>query len=344
MRVLVYQGPKSMSIEEWEVPRPKAGEVRVKSHMVGICGSDVHGYLGITGRRIAPMVMGHELSGEVTAIGEGVSGIHVGERVTVQPILNCGHCNYCKEGYINICPNREFLGVMQCNGALAEEFCVPAKNICKLPDSISFEIGALIEPFAVGYRAVQHAMPVKGKTAMICGSGTIGLMVLKVLIMLGIGRVIMVDLANSRLELAKRHGANLTINPAEEAMDKVFESPDLKNQVDITFEVVGVTPTVQQTVDYVRNRGQIVWVGNSAPMVTLNMQKIVTCELNIQGTYVYTQKDFEDCIAILATKPVDFSGIVSRIVGLEEAISMFELLSHGAGANDLIKVLVDMTN
>ena len=116
MRALVYQGPKMMSVENWPLSIPGPGEVRIKTKFVGICGSDIHGYLGTTGRRIAPMVMGHELSGTVSSIGKEVKGIKLNERVTVQPIINCGYCNYCKEGAINICPNREFLGVMQKNG------------------------------------------------------------------------------------------------------------------------------------------------------------------------------------------------------------------------------------
>ena len=120
MRALVYQGPKQMTIEQWPIPEPKAGEVRVHSRFVGICGSDVHGFLGTTGRRTAPMVMGHEMSGVVSAIGEGVTTVQVGDRVTVQPILNCGVCDYCKDGLINICPDREFLGAMSCNGAFVE--------------------------------------------------------------------------------------------------------------------------------------------------------------------------------------------------------------------------------
>ena len=117
MRAMVYQGPKNMTIENWEVPIPKAGEVRIKTKYVGICGSDVHGFLGVTGRRIEPMVMGHEMSGIVSAVGEGVESVAEGDHVTVQPILNCGYCECCKAGLINICINRKFLGTMSTNGA-----------------------------------------------------------------------------------------------------------------------------------------------------------------------------------------------------------------------------------
>ncbi len=340
MRALVYLGPEQMEIQQWDVPQPKAGEVRVRSRYVGICGSDVHGFLGTTGRRTAPMVMGHEMSGEISAIGEGVTGLSVGDRVTVQPIFNCGHCTYCKQGLINICAEREFMGTMSCNGAFEDEFCVRAENICKLPDNISFEVGALIEPFAVGYRAVKQAMPVEGKTVMICGAGTIGLMVLKVCKLLGAGKIVMIDLSEDRLELARRHGADITINGRAD-IDAELKTYGIRDTIDIAIEAVGATPTVQQSVTYVKNHGQVVWVGNAAPMVTLNMQSVVTREVNIQGTYVYTDEDFKTCIKLLSEQPQDFTGIISEVVALEQATDEFRELSKGAGKK--IKVLVDMT-
>ena len=339
MRALVYHGPETMSIENWEMPTPKAGEVRVKTSFVGICGSDVHGWLGITGRRTAPMVMGHELSGTISAIGEGVTGLNIGDRVTVLPLFYCGECDYCNEGLDNICPNREFMGAMSCNGALLDEFCVSAKNICKLPENISLEVGALIEPFAVAYRGVLHAGSVAGKTVMICGAGTIGLMALKVCKMLGAKTIVMVDLSNDRLALAMQHGADVTINGADD-IDAALKAAGLRNSIDVAIEAVGVTPTVQQSVTYVKNHGQVVWIGNSAPTVSLNMQTVVTREINIQGSYIYTHQDFLDCIRLLSEKPQNFDGIISGVVSLEEAEPMFRELSQGAGSK--IKILVKL--
>ena len=340
MRALVYQGPKTMTVEQWTLPEPAAGQVRVRAAFVGICGSDVHGWLGITGRRTAPMVMGHELSGIVSAVGQGVSGISVGDRVTVQPMFSCGHCDYCRDGLNHLCTDRRFMGAMDCNGAFMDEFCVPAENICLLPDAVSLEVGALIEPFAVAYRGVRHAGDITGKTVMICGAGTIGLMVLKVCRLLGAKTVIVVDLSDDRLKLAMDHGADIVINGRSD-IDAALRQHGLRDSIDVAIEAVGVTPTVQQTVDFVKTRGTIVWIGNSAPMVSLNMQSVVTRELNIQGSYIYTDGDFRECIRILSEQPQDFTGIISQIIAVEDASAVFEELSQGAGAK--IKVLVDMT-
>ena len=340
MRALVYHGPKQMTVDRWELPVPAAGQVRVRTAFVGICGSDVHGWLGITGRRTAPMVMGHELSGVVDAIGEGVTGWKVGDRITVQPLFSCGQCEYCRQGLNHLCTTREFMGAMSCNGAFVDAFCVDAQYLCKLPDNLSLEIGALIEPFAVAYRGVRHAGDLTGKTVMICGAGTIGLMVLKVCKMLGAKTTVIVDLSDDRLALAKQHGADMLINGKDD-IDAVLTEAGIRDQIDIAIEAVGVSPTVQQTVNFVKTRGQIIWIGNSAPMVSLNMQSVVTRELNIQGSYIYTDEDFRECIRLLSEQPQDFTGIISQVVSVEEAEPMFEELSQGAGAK--IKVLVDMT-
>ena len=340
MRALVYQGPKQMTIENWSTPTPQPGQVRVRTAFCGICGSDVHGFLGITGRRTAPMVMGHELSGIVDALGDGVTGWQIGDRVTVQPTFSCGDCDYCNEGLNNICPTRDFMGAMSCNGAFMDAFCVPVENLCKLPDNLTMEIGALIEPFAVAYRGVRHAGDISGKTVMICGAGTIGLMVLKVCKMLGAKTTVIVDLSDERLQLAKQHGADVLINGKDD-IGAVLTQHGIRDQIDVAIEAVGVSPTVQQTVDFVKTRGSIIWIGNSSPMVSLNMQTVVTRELNIQGSYIYTDADFRECVRLLSEQPQDFSGIISQIISVEEATAMFEELSHGAGAK--IKVLVDMT-
>ena len=340
MRALVYHGPKDMTVENWPLPSPAPGQVRLRTAFVGICGSDVHGWLGITGRRTPPMVMGHELSGIVDALGEGVTGWKIGDRVTVQPTFSCGSCDYCKEGLNNICPTREFMGALSCNGAFMDAFCVPAENLCKLPDNVSLETGALIEPFAVAYRGVRHAGDISGKTVMICGAGTIGLMVLKVCKMLGAKTIVIVDLSDDRLALAKQHGADVLINGKSD-IGAELTARGIRDQIDIAIEAVGVSPTVQQTVDFVKTRGRIIWIGNSAPMVSLNMQTVVTKELNIQGSYIYTDADFRECVRLLSEQPQDFTGIISQVISVEEAGAVFEELSQGATAK--IKVLIDMT-
>lgn len=339
MRALVYRGPKDMRVEQRPLPQPAPGQVRIQTAFVGICGSDVHGWLGITGRRTPPMVMGHEFSGIISALGEGVTGWQVGEEVTVHPMISCGHCSYCKQGLTNLCDDRKLMGTMTYDGAFMDEFCVPAENLCRLPQNVSLEVGSLIEPFAVAYRGIQHAGGVEGKTVLICGAGTIGLMALKVCKLLGAGKIIVVDLSDDRLALAKQHGADMTINGKDD-INAVLTQAGLRDAIDVAVEAVGVTPTAQQTVEFVKTRGAIVWIGNNAPTVTVNMQSIVTRELKIFGSYIYTDEDFRQCVRLLGETPQDFTGIISDVIPVDQAQEAFEELSHGATAK--IKVLVDM--
>jgi 2-desacetyl-2-hydroxyethyl bacteriochlorophyllide A dehydrogenase len=340
MRALVYQGPKTMNILDVPDVFPKNNEVKIAPKYVGICGSDTHGYLGTTGRRIPPMVMGHEMSGIVLETGPGVSRCKPGDRVTVQPILYCGDCTYCRQGLVNICAKRRFLGTMDQNGVFADAICVEEKNVFLLPDSIGDLEGAMIEPLAVAFRAVSQAIPIEGKTVLICGAGAIGLLLLSVAKYFGAGKTAVVDLSSHRLNLAMQNGADIIINPAYQDIERELSKNGIRDSIDIAFEAVGVTPTVQQTVDYVRNKGTVVWVGNSSKMVTINMQNVVTRELLIKGTYVYTEKDFEEAICLLANSDMDIKRFISKVIPLEHATAAFEELCAGAG--ELIKVLVDM--
>jgi len=167
MKALVYHGPEKLCWEEIADVSPKLGDVLIKVKAVGICGSDVHGYLGITGRRIPPMVMGHEFSGIVASVGEGVTAVKTGDRVAPYPVVFCGECEFCKQGNVHICLNKMAFGVLECNGAMAEYISVPAKLVFKLADEVSYAVGSMMEPMAVAYRGVNNAGDLSGKNVLI---------------------------------------------------------------------------------------------------------------------------------------------------------------------------------
>lgn len=340
MKALMYLGPKNMVITDIKEPFPGDYDVKIGVKYVGICGSDVHGYLGTTGRRIPPMVMGHEFSGEVKEVGSKVTKFKPGDRVTVQPIIFCGECEYCKAGLINICSNRQLLGTMDLNGSFAEYVCVNENNVLKLPDGMDYQEAVMIEPFSVAYRAVQKALPLTGKTVLIAGAGTIGLLVLIIAKHFGAENVVVTDLCDDRLELAAELGANFTINPKAQDMNEVLKENGLHNSIDVCFEAVGLTPTAQQTINFVRNRGTVIWIGNSAKMIEINMQQIVTRELVVMGTYCYNQKDFNDALTLLGEGKINIRNLISKEVSLEDAKLMFDRLVEGDGT--LIKVIVNM--
>lgn len=340
MKALMYQGPRQMPVVDIPEPSPRENEVKIRVRYCGICGSDLHGYTGESGRKIPPMIMGHEFSGVVAETGRGVTRFHAGDRVSVQPVQYCGECEFCRRGSMNVCANRRGLGVLDINGAFTEYICVPEKNVYPLPDTVSDAEGAVLEPLAVACHAVAMAGPIAGKTVLIAGAGTIGLLVLMLVKAKGAGHIIVTGRRENRLELARRLGADYAVNSDQEDMDQILRQAGLRDSIDIALECAGVTATCQQTVDFVKIQGRIIWVGNAAKMVTVNMQQIVTRELSIRGTYAFTEEDFSQALQLLEEKAVPAADIVTRIVPLRDAAMAFEE-SLARGSRDL-KVLVDV--
>ncbi len=338
MKALMYLGPKQMELQEVPDMAPKKGEVRIALRATGICGSDTHGYLGTTGRRIPPMIMGHESAGEVIALGEGATKFKVGDRVVLFPVKYCGHCEYCEQHLENICPNRTFLGVMTENGTLADAINLEERLVLKMPDSMSYVQGALVEPFAVAYRSVMQAMPLDGKTVMVIGSGPIGLLIMLIARHFKAGRIVVSDVVDARLDLALRLGADYVVNGAKGDIGEQLKAQTGKDKVDITIEAVGITPTVQQSVNYLKNKGTTVWVGASDKMISINMQEVVVRELTIKGNYIYNVQDFQEAMDLVASGQIDLSPLVTGTIPLSEANDMFKYLT--SGPNEHIKVVV----
>jgi len=340
MKALLYEGPRQIRAADLPMVSPKTGEVLLKIKACGICGSDVHGYLGTTGRRIAPMVMGHEFSGEIAEIGEGCSlGFRIGDRVTVQPVDFCGDCAPCRDGYTNTCLSKRFFGVLDVNGAFAEYLCVPEKLLYKLPDTVSFTEGALIEALAVAYGAIKKAGNLRGKNILIIGGGTIGQLVLSVVRTMEPKRVILSDLSSFRRETAKKRGADHVIDPGAvgcftEEIRKLFGG----ELADVTVEAVGIGPTVEQALSALKPRGTCIWVGNNTKRVDIDMQDIVTRELKIFGTYIYTHEEFGETIKFMETTRLNLQELITKEISLEEAPDMFHRLS--AAPDEQLKVVV----
>ncbi len=340
MQALVYYGPEDLRLTQIADPRPAPGEALVRVKACGICGSDVHGYLGLTGRRIPPMVMGHEFAGQVVEVGDGVSGIAVGDRVAAYPVMFCGECAQCLQGDVHLCLNKKALGVLHCNGAMAEYVAVPVKILFKLADHVPYEIGSLIEPLAVACRAVNHAGDLAGKTVMVVGAGTIGLLITVLVKAKNPAKVIISDLSDVRLDLARRMGADQAVNPSRDKIEEVAGIETNGAGADVAFEAVGATPTVQQTMACLRSGGTGVWVGNSAKMVDVNMQEIVTRELKVVGSFLYSFEEFGSCADLLNTGKIDIAPIISlRAPMMEKGVELFSTLAKNPGS--LLKVILN---
>ena len=338
MKALIYEGERKLSLVERRTPEPRRGEVLLRVRACGICGSDVHGYLGITGRRIAGYSMGHEFSAEVAALGEGTQKRPIGQRVIVQPINACGHCAYCRGGKNNLCPDRTLLGVLDVQGAMAEYVCVPEKLLVPMADSCSFSTGALAEPFAVAYSAVEKVKDYESKTVLIIGAGMIGLCILEMLKIKGPEKIILSDLSEARLQRAKARGADEVINPRSEDYEKRIAQLTDCRMCDITFEAVGTEGAANQSIRALRKDGVSVWTGVSQHEIRIDMHDVVTCQRTIVGSMNYTRQEFTETVRLLESGRLQTEGLISREISLEQAAEYFEELHRNP--DEYLKVMI----
>ena len=337
MRGLVYHGEEVLKWEEVEDVLPAAHEVKIKVKAAGICGSDIHGYQGITGRRIPPLIMGHEFSGVINEVGSDVENLKVGDRITAFPMDFCGECQSCRNGKVQFCPSKKQFGVLTTNGAFADYLCVPAKVCYKIRDTVSYSAGATVEPLAVAFRGVKHAGDLKGKNVLIVGTGTIGLMLLACVRLQNPAKIIVSDLSNSRLEVAKIIGADVTVNPSETDISDVILAETDSHGADVSFEAVGITPACVQSLKSLRIGGTAVWLGQGEKTVEIGMLDIVTRELQVIGSFTYSLKEFEDAVEMLNNGNIDVSPIISKEVPMDEGPQWFERLKK---PEELIKVIL----
>src|SRR3984893_9176265 len=288
MKALLVSKYRQLEVAEVPMPTIGTGEVLIRVGACGICGSDVHGYDGSSGRRIPPIVMGHEAAGRLAAVGAGVTGLAEGDRVTFDSTIYCGACGYCKRGEVNLCDHRQVLGV-SCGdysraGAFAEFVAVPARVVYKLPESISFAEAAMLEAVAGAIHAVSLADISAESPALVVGAGAIPAFFMQALRAAGCRRVFVSDVDATRLKLAKELGATDVLLADKE--DVVLEISQRTGGVgvDVAMEAVGRNETVNAAIASVRKGGTVVLVGNISPSATLPLQKVVTRQIRLQGS------------------------------------------------------------
>ena len=340
MKALLLSEYNRLELTDLPLPRPGPDEVLVRVEACGICGSDVHGYDGSSGRRIPPVVMGHEAAGTVAAAGAGTSNLHDGDRVTFDSTIYCGKCEYCLRGEMNLCNHREVLGVSTPEykraGAFAEYVVVPKRIVHALPGNITFAEAAMVEPLAVAVHAVRLAQNPQ-KAALVIGAGMIGLLVLQALREAGWPIVYVIDIDDSRLKLAADLGATVTIHAKTADAQAEVQRLTSGAGVDVALEAVGSTPTVKTAVESVRKGGTVVLIGNISPNVEIPLQVVVSREIRLQGSAA-SAGEYPKCIDLISRGAVDLKPLISIVAPLEEGPQWFERL-HARDAN-LMKVIL----
>jgi len=340
MKALLLSKYRHLEIADVPTPVPGRDEVLVRVAACGICGSDVHGYDGSTGRRIPPLVMGHEAAGTATALGAGVAGLSVGDRVTFDSTVFCGACPYCLRGETNLCDQRRVLGVScddyRCAGAFAEYVAVPRKIVYRLPESLSFSEAAMLEAVSVALHAVSLSNVIPGETALVLGAGMIGLLTAQVLRVAGCSCVYVADVDASRLKLATSLGANALLATGDDLVSQISALTGATG-VDVAVEAVGVDQTVRTAIDCVRKGGRVTLVGNVAPEVTLPLQKVVTRQIRLQGSCA-TAGEYPQAIELVASGKIQVKPLITAVAPLEEGPRWFDRLH--SREPELMKVIL----
>jgi len=344
MKALLLSEYGHLEVTDLPVPTLRPDELLVRVAACGICGSDVHGYDGSSGRRIPPIVMGHEAAGVVETVGADVSNFLPGDRVTFDSTVYCGSCPSCLRGEVNLCDRREVLGV-SCGdyrraGAFAEFVAVPARIAYKLPDSLAFHEAAILEAVSVALHAVS-LVPIRPEsTALVFGAGTIGLLLQQALKVAGCSRVVVSDIDSTRLKLSEQLGATVTLKSGPDLVSRVMEVTNGIG-VDVAVEAVGITPTISSAVDCVRKGGTVLLVGNITPEVTIPLQKVVSRQIRLQGSCA-SAGEYPQAIELMNTGRINVGPLITARASLDQGPRWFERL-HSHEPN-LMKIVLEPGN
>jgi L-iditol 2-dehydrogenase len=330
MKSLVYTAPRRLELQDLPVPLISPDEALVRIRAVGVCGSDLQGFLGKSKKRIPPLVLGHEFCGEVAEVGDQVSGFNTGDAVAVYPLISCGQCRFCKSNQENICPDRRVYG-LDFHGGLAEYVSAPAHCLFKLPDDLSFLEGSLVEPLANAVHVVGKCGNAVGQTGVVIGAGPIGLCVMWVARQLGADKIAVVDINPRRLETIRRLGPDLVIDAAQEEPVQTILHWTHGRGTDFSIDAVGNPVCRRNSIDSTATGGTAVWIGLEEDLCEIDSRAVVTREIQIRGTYAYTKADFARAISLLETKALPHKTF-THIADFADGQAIFTDLASGRSA------------
>jgi len=332
-----------MHLELTDLAEPSIGpqDVLIRVRSCGICGSDVHGLDGSTGRRIPPLVMGHEAAGTITEVGREVDDWKIGDRVTFDSTISCGDCEFCRRGEINLCDRRQVLGVScgdyRRHGAFAEYVAVPARILYRLPETLSFDHAAMIEAVSVAVHAVSLTPVTSGDTAVVVGCGMIGQLTIQAAKVAGFGTVIGVDVDDDRLSVARAAGADATLNSRTSDVPSEVRARTGGRGADAVLEAVGSTIPIQTAIASVRKGGTVTLIGNVSPTIELPLQQVVSRQIRLQGSCA-SAGEYPTCIDLMARGAIRVDSLISACTPLEGAAGWFDRLYRREP--NLMKVIV----
>ncbi|BBI32956.1 galactitol-1-phosphate 5-dehydrogenase [Cohnella abietis] len=331
MKALVYEGPRTMNMREVPIPVLKSDEVLIRVERVGICGSELGGYLGHNSLRKPPLIMGHEFSGIIESVGEQVNSFQPGVRVTANPLVTCGTCRYCRNGQSQLCSARNLLGAHR-PGAFAQFVAVPAKNVYRLEDHISFDEGALAEPLACAVHICRLLSLTPTNRLLIYGAGPIGLFALQAAKVYGLSDIVIVDLNEARLEIARELGCIAVTS---------LDSIDNANGFDAVIDAVGAEFTRQKSIAAARPGGKVIFTGLHEADSKLPVNDMIRNEIWTQGAFAYSEEDFETALLWIGQGKIHLLPWMET-AQLSDGSACFEKLITGPGK--VAKIVLSLEN
>lgn len=339
IKAAIYRGDKTFSVESKAVAAPAAGEVQIDVAFCGICGTDLHIYLGhMDGRVGFERTIGHEMSGTIAALGAGVEGLQVGQNIVVRPLDHCGDCPACDAGHEHVCHNLKFIGI-DTEGAFQQKWNVPAHTIHVLPSELDLSHAALIEPLAVACHDVDRGKVQPGEDVLVIGGGPIGMLVALVARHAG-GKVTISEINENRLAYAKSLGFEV-MNPLHSDVAKQMHEATGGKGADVVFEVSGTQPGVDLMTEAAATRGRIVMVAIHAKKPEIDLFKFFWRELEMVGARVYVKADYEAAMQLLAEGVVDCASFITDIQPIDQIQSAFEALTSNPNA---MKSMIQMND
>lgn len=339
MKQQVMSAPGEITFREVPVVPAGPGQVTVKIKRIGICGSDIHVYHGKHPFTSYPITQGHEVSGKITAVGEGVTGLSEGQKVTIEPQVFCGECYPCRHGKYNLCEELKVMG-FQTTGTASEYFTVDASKVTPLPDCMTYDEGAMIEPLAVTVHAAKRFTEIKGSKVAIIGCGPIGILLAQSCKALGAESVMITGHSEYRLNLAKKCGADFAVNTKSkdfgEAMLEVF-GPD---KVDVIYDCAGNDASMGQAIKYARKGSTIVLVAVFDKMANVDLAVLNDHELDLNTSMMYRHEDYLEAIRLVGEGKILLAPLMSRHFAFEDYLEAYRYID--ANKEKTMKVLIDV--
>ena len=336
----VMEAPKKITFREIPVPDLKKNDAKIKIHRIGVCGSDIHVWHGTHPFTAYPITQGHEVSGEIVELGEDVLNLHVGQKVTIQPQVVCGKCYPCTHGKYNLCEELKVMG-FQTTGTASEYFVCPAEKVTPLPENLSYDEGAMIEPLSVAVHAVRKFGDVSGKDVCVLGAGTIGNLVAQVAKGLGARKVMITSHGGKKMEVAKECGIDRVIDTRIEDFGEAFLETFGPDKADVIYDCAGTDLTMGQAIQYARKGSTIILVAVFAKMANIDLAVLNDHEIDLNTSMMYRSNDYDTAMELVSNGLVNLKPLISGHFAFQD----YENAYHFIDANkaSCLKVIIDVS-